>query len=53
MGNLAVAALLKDKVACATVYRDGKVTMADLQDCLRKKNEFDANEVELLNALSI
>lgn len=53
MGNLAVDALLKGKDASATVYRNGKVVMADLKDCLRKKNEFDASEVELLNALSI
>jgi hypothetical protein len=37
----------------ATVYRQGAVTVAPLGDCLRKKNEFDLREVELLNSLSI
>lgn len=53
MGYLAVTALIKGNDSCATVYREGKVQMAELKDCLRKKNEFDAHEVELLYALSI
>ncbi len=53
MGNLAVLTLLKGEAAKATVYLNGKVTTTDLANCLRKKNEFDVQEVELLNSLSI
>ncbi len=53
MGSVAVKTLLAGDVAMATVYRQGKVTVAQLSECLRKKNEFDLSEVELLNSLSI
>lgn len=53
MGHLAIKALLKGKTCEATVYRGGKVKIAPLADCLRKKNEHDESEVNLLNALSI
>lgn len=53
MGNEAVKALLKGEIASATVYINGKVALSPLANCLRKKNEFDISEVELLTALSI
>jgi 6-phosphofructokinase 1 len=53
MGSVAVKTLLKGERSSATVFRMGKVTTAPLSDCLRKKNEFDLSEVELLNSLSI
>jgi 6-phosphofructokinase 1 len=53
MGHLAVKALLKNETNSATVYRNGRVVIAPLSDCLRKKNEFEQGEVDLLNALSI
>lgn len=53
MGHLAVKALLHGKVCEATVFRAGKVKTAPLSDCLRKKNEYDKCELELLTALSI
>jgi len=53
MGYLAVKALLDDKKCNATVVRLGKVTLADLQECLTKKTEFDLEEIELVNTLSI
>jgi 6-phosphofructokinase 1 len=53
MGSVAVKSLIQGELATATVYRQGKVTTAPLADCLRKKNEFDLSEVELLNSLSI
>ncbi len=53
MGQCAVKALLEGKTAHATVYLEGKTQLADLRNCLRKKNEFDISDVELLTALSI
>ncbi len=53
MGHSAVKALVAGEKATATVYLQGKVVMAPLADCLRKKNEFDVSEVELLTSLSI
>ncbi len=53
MGHIAVKALVDNHKCSATVYRNGKVMMAPLTDCLRKKNEFDESEVNLLTALSI
>lgn len=53
MGNLAVKALMNDQFCEATVFRAGKVTLAPLSECLRKKNEYDESEVNLLTALSI
>jgi 6-phosphofructokinase 1 len=53
MGYLSVTALLKGEKNSATVVRNGRVIMAPLKDCLRKKNEFDTSDVELLNTLSI
>lgn len=53
MGHLAVSALQEGKKHHVTVFRNGKVTLALLKECLRKKNEFDPREVNLLNALSI
>lgn len=53
MGHSAVKALVAGEKATATVYLQGKVMMAPLADCLRKKNEFDVSEVELLTSLSI
>ena len=53
MGQQAIIALLKGDTASATCVRNGKVITAPLKECLRKKNEFDLSDVELLNALSI
>lgn len=53
MGHVAVKALLDKQICSATVFRNGKVMIAPLTDCLRKKNEFDESEVNLLTALSI
>jgi 6-phosphofructokinase 1 len=53
MGQLAVKALIAGETAMATVFIQGKVSLAPLANCLRKKNEFDISDVELLTALSI
>ncbi|MBP9681306.1 MAG: 6-phosphofructokinase, partial [Bacteriovorax sp.] len=53
MGQMAIKALLADEKATATVFVQGKVTLAPLKNCLRKKNEFDLSDVELLTSLSI
>ncbi|MGZ3787506.1 MAG: 6-phosphofructokinase [Bacteriovorax sp.] len=53
MGYQAVRALVSGETASATVFRNGKVMIASLKDCLRKKNEFDVSDVELLTTLSI
>lgn len=53
MGSIAVKTLLSGEKATATVFRQGSVSVAPLTECLRKKNEFDLREVELLNSLSI
>jgi 6-phosphofructokinase 1 len=53
MGQCAVKALVEGNKAAATVYIQGRVAIADLKNCLRKKNEFDISDVELLTALSI
>ncbi len=53
MGNQAVIALTKGEQAGATVYVNGHVELTSLKNCLRKKNEFDTHEVDLLNSLSI
>lgn len=53
MGHQAVKAVLAGQNASATVYRNGRVTVAPLSECLTKKNEFDVSEVELLTSLSI
>lgn len=53
MGHCAVKALVNGEKATATVFLQGKVAMAPLSTSLRKKNEFDVSEVELLTSLSI
>lgn len=53
MGSQAVSSLIDGHIAGATVFLNGKVSISPLIDCLRKKNEFDVSEVELLTALSI
>lgn len=53
MGQMAVKAILTGEIACATVFLQGKVSLSPLKNCLRKKNEFDLSDVELLTALSI
>lgn len=53
MGQLAVSALLDGETAVATVFLSGKVQLAPLKKSLRKKNEFDVSDVELLTSLSI
>ncbi|MFA6236819.1 MAG: 6-phosphofructokinase [Bacteriovorax sp.] len=53
MGQIAVKAILDGEKATATVFLNGKVTLAPLKNCLRKKNEFDVSDVSLLTALSI
>lgn len=53
MGATAVKAIVSGEKACATVFLSGKVTLSPLANCLRKKNEFDVSEVDLLTSLSI
>ena len=53
MGHSAVKALLAGEKASATVFVSGKVIIIPLANCLRKKNEFDISEVDLLTSLSI
>lgn len=53
MGHTAVKALVSGEKSSATVFLNGKVSLAPLANCLRKKNEFDVSEVELLTSLSI
>lgn len=53
MGSEAVKAIINGSKADATVYLKGKVSIAPLEKCLRKKNEFDQSEVNLLSSLSI
>ncbi|MDD4973234.1 MAG: 6-phosphofructokinase [Bacteriovorax sp.] len=53
MGNFAVQALLAGELSSATVFLQGKVTLSPLKNCLRKKNEFDLGDVQLLTTLSI
>ena len=53
MGSTAVKAVVNGENASATVFLNGKVVLSSLSNCLRKKNEFDVSEVELLNSLSI
>jgi 6-phosphofructokinase 1 len=53
MGHVAVKAILAGEIASATVFLQGKVSLSPLKNCLRKKNEFDVSDVELLTALSI
>ncbi len=53
MGQMAIKALLADEKATATVFVNGKVALAPLKNCLRKKNEFDVSDLELLTTLSI
>lgn len=53
MGHCAVKSLVAGEIATATVFLQGKVVMSPLTNCLRKKNEFDLSEVELLTSLSI
>jgi 6-phosphofructokinase 1 len=53
MGYLSIKGIMEGKTCEATVYRNGKIVLAPLTECLRKKNEYDENEVNLLNALSI
>lgn len=53
MGFAAVGALRSGQKASAAVYVGGKVTLANLEDCLIKKNQFDIEEINLLEALSI
>lgn len=53
MGYAAVKAITNGETASATVFLGGKVSISPLASCLRKKNEFDISELELLNVLSI
>ncbi|RPJ74155.1 MAG: 6-phosphofructokinase [Alphaproteobacteria bacterium] len=53
MGQMAIEALVSGEKATATVFLNGKVVLAQLKNCLRKKNEFDVSDIELLTALSI
>lgn len=53
MGFQAVKALLKGEMASASVYRQGKVKIAPLKDCLQKKTEFNFTDIDLVNTLSI
>lgn len=53
MGSMAVNALQDGKPAVATVVRNGQYTLAPLEECLKKRNEFDNTLIELLNTLAL
>lgn len=53
MGFLAVKSLTENKFCHATVVRLGKVSLAPLGECLAKKTQFDSEELDLVNTLSI
>ncbi|MBF0205652.1 MAG: 6-phosphofructokinase [Oligoflexia bacterium] len=53
MGHLAVKAILEGKMPTATVYRNGQVVLAPLEECLEKKISFDPKYIELSQCLSI
>lgn len=53
MGYAAVKAITNGEKSAATVFLGGKVVLAPLSTCLRKKNEYDVSELDLLNVLSI
>ncbi len=53
MGNMAVNSLMNGDKAVATVVRGGKFMLAPLEECLAKRNEFDASLMDLLNTLAL
>jgi 6-phosphofructokinase 1 len=53
MGSMAVKALAGGERAVATVVRQGLFQLAPLEECLKKRNEFDNSLVELLNTLAL
>lgn len=53
MGFLAVNALLEGNKAFVTAYRQGEVSPAPLQDCLKKRDEYLPHNLELVKTLSI
>lgn len=53
MGSMAVNALQDGQPAVATVVRNGQYTLAPLEECLKKRNEFDNTLIELLNTLAL
>ena len=53
MGHAAVEALIQGRTASATISKNGKIGIVNLEDCLKKRNEFDAEEMRLLESLSI
>lgn len=53
MGYLAVKSLIKGDVTKVTVVQNGKVTLADLKDCLTKNDFAPGSWVSLADTLSI
>ena len=53
MGQMAIKSILAGEMATATVFINGKVSLTPLKNCLRKKNEFEVTDVELMTMLSI
>lgn len=53
MGSMAVNALIDGKKSVATVVRKGEYMLAPLDECLKKRNEFDNDLIELLNTLAL
>lgn len=53
MGALAAEALIKGETAKATVFKDGKVQLSDLKDCLTKNNSLFDQYLPLGEMLSI
>ncbi len=53
MGSMAVKALQEGEKAVATVVRQGQFTLAPLEECLNKRNDFDSSLLELLNTLAL
>lgn len=53
MGQLAVNGLIEGKTGMVTVYRQGEVRLAPLQDCVKEKQDIEKNYLELVRTLSI
>lgn len=53
MGELAIEALIQKKYPSVTVYNNGHVGLAELAQCLKKRNEVDTKSLLLAQHLSI
>lgn len=53
MGHLAVKSLMDQKNCHATVVQNGRVVLSELVHSLKKRDEFDHSDIDLLKTLSI